>query len=214
MPASRTRIEREVEKEIASRMGGTDMLDAFGLITHRPRRTATLVFPLNPNDRDRVVNTERAYEGMRRTLEAPADDPEVQARREESMAKVTAEWETVQAECPLIRWHFAALSATEVDDLKDALPATPEQIAKHRKATGNRAATLPYDVERFLPALTARCTTSIEVTGAEPMTGVTPAQVEAIAQSEGFGSGDVAKVWDVVMTLVGEETALELVGKG
>ena len=185
-------------------------LDRF---THRPERTESVTFALDPNDSERLREARSAAAKARAASDGKPDDEEL------CLAAIEAEdaLSTIEASIVTIRFDLRAVGPTRVEELMLAHPASKEAKAKARAANnGNPAAEPACDDEAMAPALLAEAITAI-TTSDQPddvQTVVTVEQMRAMWASKSLSVPDRSTLYNTAVLLNQASSSVGDLGKG
>lgn len=196
------------------------------LIQRKPR-TDQVSFCLDPDDstrlaglRNKAADAEAKAARARRAADRP--DATSAARRDAATAEAEAEAandavDELLGSVPLATFHLVAIGPKKLESVMGKHPPTAEQVAKHEtdreaendrlRAEGNdqRVPSLQFNPDTFPPALIARSTSRVDITGDDPETipgdDITAEVVAEMFEGTGWSSADAASLLAVCMML-------------
>lgn len=162
------------------------MADLLDRLTHRPERTASLTFALDPNEGVRHSEARNTLVTAKRIVDQLADDPETTpattalaaARLDEAQAAFDAIGDMVTFTVEMV-----GLSPSRVQELILEHPPTPQQIKKARALNGGNPKGDPHVNEDTYPAaLLAETISRVTISDDHDsvLTDLTPSQVAQV----------------------------------
>lgn len=165
--------ESVLPKSVKRKPAKADLtVDPFEALLNRPPSSTKVVLAVDPNDAVKFSELRATLLARRNALSRTPTDVD----RKMAVDQAQRAHDEFIKNTETVTFHFRSIGHDKMDELINAWPATAEQIAKHREASGDAKAMLAWDLDNYPPRFFAATCFKAEFTNGTVVDGFTEDQ--------------------------------------